>query len=146
MVVNEARIGQAAAADLIRKANEMREYSYCPYSGFSVGAAILADDGRIYGGCNVENAAYSVGICAERTAIVKAISEGARHFRAIAVVGGKHHVPNEYSFPCGECRQVRREFCHPDEFEIIAAKSEIDYRCYTLEELLPESFSPENLV
>lgn len=146
MIVNEAKIGRAAAAVLIRKANEMREYSYCPYSEYSVGAALLAEDGRIFGGCNVENAAYSAGICAERTAIVKAVSEGARSFKAIAVIGGKKLVPDEFSFPCGECRQVMREFCDSAQFEIIAARSETDYRCYTLEELLPESFSPQNLI
>lgn len=131
---------------LIRKAMEMRKRSYCPYSEFSVGAALLTEGGRVYGGCNVENAAYSVGICAERTAFVKALSEGERSFTAIAVVGGKEPEAGQYSFPCGECRQFMREFCDPDTFEIIAARSEKDYKRYTLGELLPESFGPGNLV
>lgn len=131
---------------LIRKAMDMRKKSYCPYSEFSVGAALLTEDGRIYGGCNVENAAYSVGICAERTAFVKALSEGESSFTAIAVVGGKEAEAGQYSFPCGECRQFMREFCDPDTFEIIAARSEKDYKRYILGELLPESFGPGNLV
>ena len=140
MVVNEARIGQAAAADLIRKANEMREYSYCPYSGFSVGAAILADDGRIYGGCNVENASYGAAICAERTAFVKAVSEGARHFTAIAIAGGMNGVITEAATPCGICRQVMSEFCGKD-FIILLALPDGKYEEHTLGELFPLAFN-----
>ncbi len=131
---------------LIRDAMKMRERSYCPYSGFSVGAALLTKEGRIYSGCNVENAAYPNGICAERTAFVKALSEGEHSFSVIAIAGGKAAVPEGYSFPCGECRQFMREFCDPETFVIIAARSEEDYKSYTLEELLPESFGPGNLV
>ena len=131
---------------LIRKAMEMRKRSYCPYSEFSVGAALLTEGGRVYGGCNVENAAYSVGICAERTAFVKALSEGERSFTAIAVVGGKEPEAGQYSFPCGECRQFMREFCDCDTFAVIVARSREDFRIFTLEELLPNSFGPESLV
>ena len=99
-----------------------------------------------HAGCNVENAAYPAAICAERTAFVKAVSEGCRRFTAIAVTGGIGPEPEDYSWPCGECRQFMREFCEPDRFVVITAKSETDYRCYTLEELLPESFGPGNLV
>jgi len=139
-------IGSETALKLIRTAMEMRKRSYCPYSSFSVGAALLTEDGNIYTGCNVENAAYPAAICAERTAFVKAVSEGCRRFTAIAVTGGIGPEPEDYSWPCGECRQFMREFCEPDRFVVITAKSETDYRCYTLEELLPESFGPGNLI
>lgn len=139
-------IGTGMASELIRTALEMRKRSYCPYSNYSVGAALLAEDGSVHTGCNVENAAYPAAICAERTAFVKAVSEGCRRFTAIAVTGGIGPEPEDYSWPCGECRQFMREFCEPDRFVVITAKSETDYRCYTLEELLPESFGPGNLV
>ena len=139
-------IGSETALKLIRTALEMRKRSYCPYSSFSVGAALLTEDGNIYTGCNVENAAYPASICAERTAFVKAISEGCLHFTAIAVTGGIGPEPEDYSWPCGECRQFMREFCEPDKFVVITAKSETDYRSYLLEELLPHSFGPGNLV
>ena len=136
----------AEAERLIRAAMQMRERSYCPYSGFSVGAALLTESGSIYTGCNVENAAYSAGICAERTAFVKAVSEGERAFRAIAIVGGKSPAAEGYSWPCGECRQFMREFCDTDSFLVIIARDETEYRCLTLGELLPESFGPDNLI
>ena len=139
-------IGSETALMLIRTALEMRKRAYCPYSSFSVGAALLAEDGSVYTGCNVENAAYPATICAERTAFVKAVSEGCLHFKAIAVTGGTGPEPEDYSWPCGVCRQFMREFCEPDKFVVITAKSETDYRCYTLEELLPESFGPGNLI
>ena len=122
----------------------MRERSYCPYSGFSVGAALLTGEGKIYGGCNIENASYSVTLCAERTAIAKAVSEGERNFTAIAIAGGKDTVPDGYSFPCGTCRQYMREFCGSS-FIVIVARSAQDYKIFTLRELLPNSFGPENL-
>ncbi len=131
---------------LIRTALQMRKKAYCPYSGFSVGAALLCSDGTVYTGCNVENAAYSVSICAERTAFVKAVSDGKREFTAIAIAGGKTEQPEKYSYPCGTCRQLMREFCHPEDFKIITAVSLDDYRICTLKELLPESFGPGNLV
>ena len=139
------KLDRDKAQALIRIANQMREKSYCPYSGFAVGAALMTEQGRVYGGCNVENAAYSASICAERTAFVKAVSEGERSFRAIAIVGGKKPVPVDYSFPCGACRQFMREFCDPDTFEVITAISEEDYITYSLAQLLPESFGPGHL-
>ena len=139
-------IGPAEISELISRAMEMRAFSYCPYSGFSVGAALLTSDGNVYTGCNVENAAYGASICAERTAFVKAVSEGECSFRAIAIVGGKAHEAENYSFPCGECRQFMREFCDPETFTVIAARSLTDYRSHLLRDLLPESFGPGNLV
>ena len=146
MTGSQQLIGPSEAVKLIQIANEMRKRSYCPYSSFSVGAALMTSDGSVYTGCNVENAAYSVSVCAERTAFVKAVSEGVRDFRAIAIVGGKRSEAEDYSWPCGVCRQLMREFCDPERFVIIVAKNETDYICRTLAELLPESFGPGNLV
>ena len=112
-----------------------RKFSYAPYSGFRVGAALLAGDTTIYGGCNIENAAYSPGNCAERTAFFKAISEGKRSFSAIAIAGGDSFLP-----PCGACRQVMCEFCEKD-FKVIFVKNEDEFIIKTLEEILPFSFS-----
>ena len=123
---------------LIRKALEAREYSYSPYSGFRVGAALLCVDGTVYTGCNIENRAYGPTNCAERTAFFKAVSEGHREFTAIAVVGGGKEP--EWCYPCGVCRQVMAEFCSADEFRIICAKSEDEYQVFTLGELLPRMF------
>ena len=139
-------LNAATIKGLIQKAQAMRKRSYCPYSGFSVGAALLTNSGRVYGGCNVENASYPVTICAERTAMVKAVSEGDCGFRAIAIVGGKSAAPEGYSAPCGSCRQFMREFSDPAIFEIIVAKDPEDYKIFTLEELLPASFGPGNLI
>ncbi|MBQ9033468.1 MAG: cytidine deaminase [Lachnospiraceae bacterium] len=138
-------VSDALITELIEKALLMRELSYSPYSGFSVGAALLTQEGRIYGGCNIENAAYSVTICAERVAMSKAVSEGEYRFRALAVAGGKEKTPDVYSFPCGSCRQFMREFCDTERFLVIVAKSTEDYKVYTLEQLLPNSFGPEAL-
>lgn len=131
--------------ELIKSALEARKKSYSPYSEFKVGAALLTRELRIYTGCNIENAAYSPGICAERTAVYKAVSEGWKGFKAIAVTGGKGENPNAYAFPCGVCRQVMREFVNPEEFLVIVAKSCDDYQVYTLSQLLPESFGPDHL-
>lgn len=121
--------------------------SYAPYSHYQVGAALLSENGIVYRGCNIENAAYTPTNCAERTAFFKAISEGVRSFCAIAIVGGgQGQEITQYAFPCGVCRQVMMEFCDPEHFLIIAAKSEADYRCFLLRELLPEGFGPQNLV
>ena len=120
-------------------------YSYTPYSDFKVGAALLGKNGRIYTGCNIENAAYTPTNCAERTAFFKAVSEGVKEFDAICIVGGKGGVVTEYAPPCGVCRQVMMEFCDPDEFRIILAKDEGDYQAYMLAELLPYGFGPGNL-
>lgn len=131
--------------DLIRKAIDMRSFSYVPYSHFAVGAALLAEDGQIFTGCNIENAAYTPTNCAERTAVFKAVSEGVTSFRAIAIAGGHVGELTDLCPPCGVCRQVLMEFCNPDTFEIILAKSEEAYRIFTLKELLPMGFGPSNL-
>lgn len=125
---------------LIKKAIEMLNFSYAPYSNFHVGAALLTSEGEIYTGCNIENAAYGPSNCAERTAIFKALSEGKKEFEAIAVVGGKNGKIENFCPPCGVCRQVLAEFCKKD-FEIVLAKSTNEYKIMTLEQLLPESFS-----
>ena len=130
---------------LIETALAQRALSYTPYSGFKVGAALMAKDGTIYTGCNIENAAYGPSNCAERTAFFKAVSEGVREFRAICVVGGKGESLTEYAAPCGVCRQVMMEFCRPEEFEIILAKNKKEYDVYPLKELLPLGFGPANL-
>ena len=126
---------------LILKAHEMQGMSYAPYSGFNVGAALLTEDEEIFGGCNIENAAFSPTICAERTAIFKAVSEGNRDFRAIAIVGGKNREIGDLCFPCGVCRQVMAEFCDPDSFLILTRNREGKTLIHTLRELLPESFA-----
>lgn len=125
---------------LIKKAIEMLNFSYAPYSNFHVGAALLTSEGEIYKGCNIENAAYGPSNCAERTAIFKAVSEGKKEFEAIAIVGGKNGKIENFCPPCGVCRQVLAEFCKKD-FEIVLAKSTNEYKIMTLEQLLPESFS-----
>lgn len=125
---------------LIKKAIEMLNFSYAPYSNFHVGAALLTSESEIYTGCNIENAAYGPSNCAERTAIFKAVSEGKKEFEAIAVVGGKNGKIENFCPPCGVCRQVLAEFCKKD-FEIVLAKSTNEYKIMTLEQLLPESFS-----
>ncbi len=132
--------------DLISNAVNAREKAYCPYSKYAVGAALLLNDGKIVTGCNIENAAYGPSNCAERTAIFKAVSEGYTHFKAIAIIGGTQgKLINQFAFPCGVCRQVMREFCDPDTFVVIVAKSVTEYKVYSLSELLPEGFGPENL-
>jgi cytidine deaminase len=133
---------------LLEKAAAVRANAYTPYSHFSVGAALLAKDGSIYQGCNIENASYPAGNCAERTAVFKAVSEGKRSFLAIAIVGGKEGRDADDSCPpCGICRQVLREFTDPKTFRVILGKPEAPdkARTYRLEELLPVSFGPENL-
>lgn len=131
---------------LIEKALYARTFSYSPYSEYQVGAALLAADKTVYTGCNIENAAYSPTNCAERTAFFKAVSEGKKEFRAIAIVGGsKNKEITKYAYPCGVCRQVMMEFCQPDGFHIIAAKSVAEYEVKSLGELLPEGFGTDNL-
>lgn len=131
--------------EMIDLAIEQLNYSYTPYSGFKVGAAILTKEGKIYKGCNIENAAYTPTNCAERTAFFKAVSEGERAFQAICVVGGKDGILTEYAAPCGVCRQVMMEFCDPNTFQIILATSKDQYEIFTLKELLPLGFGPNNL-
>ena len=130
---------------LIEQAFQALPRAYAPYSHVHVAAALLCRDGEIYMGCNVENASYPAGICAERSAFSAAVSSGKRQFDAIAIVGGKDGKAQDYCAPCGICRQVMREFVRPDEFLILLAKSPSEYREYTLSQLLPESFGPENL-
>ncbi len=131
---------------LIREAITARKMSYAPYSGYQVGAALLTTDGQVVRGCNIENAAYTPTNCAERTAFFKAVSEGKRDFKAIAIVGSpKGDAITQYSYPCGVCRQVMMEFCNPETFQIIVALSEEEYQCKTLAAFLPWGFGPENL-
>ena len=125
--------------ELVILAKKAAEGAYAPYSGFTVGAALLAKDGKMYSGCNIENAAYSPTNCAERTAFFKAVSEGEREFSAIAVVGGKNLDFKEFCPPCGVCRQVMSEFCDGD-FRIILGRNDEELKVYTLKELLPLSF------
>ncbi len=136
--------------NLIRVAADARKFAYAPYSQFAVGAALLGADAKIYMGCNIENAAFTPGNCAERTAIFKAVSEGCKEFTAIAIVGGKLGegalAQAGYTAPCGVCRQVLREFVDPSTFIVILARTIEEYKVYTLEELLPESFGPDNLM
>lgn len=130
---------------LMKMALEARENSYSPYSNFRVGAALLCADGTVYTGCNMENAAFTPGICAERTAIYKAVSEGKRAFEAIAIAGGPVDGEPALTAPCGVCRQVMREFCDPEEFRIILGAGTGEKQVYRLKELLPLSFGPDNL-
>lgn len=132
---------------LINAAFEARKAAYTPYSGYRVGAALLTAMGEIISGCNIENASYGATNCAERTAFFKAVSEGKREFTAIAIAGGTEEgdSTSDYAYPCGICRQVMREFCDKDTFRVIVAKSAEDYEEYTLEQLLPRSFGPQNL-
>ena len=124
---------------LIELAKNAMENAYAPYSGYKVGAALLCADGTVYTGCNIENAAYSPTVCAERTAIFKSVSEGKREFTAIAVCGGKNGEITGFFPPCGVCRQVLREF-GADDFLVYLAGPDGQYRTRTLAELLPDSF------
>ncbi|QJA07926.1 cytidine deaminase [Romboutsia sp. CE17] len=133
---------------LIDKAFEAQQFCYTPYSGFNVGAALLCDNGNIYKGCNIENAAFTPTNCAERTAFFKAISEGDNKFTAIAIVGNKNGLkPGEGDFcaPCAVCRQVMAEFCDLDTFKVYIAKSRDEYLEYTLGELLPLAFTGKDI-
>ncbi len=130
---------------LVKLAIKAREYSYSPYSNFRVGAALLTKSGKVYGGCNIENAGHTPSNCAERTAFFKAVSEGEKEFEAIAIAGGPAEGIIDYCAPCGVCRQVMMEFCDYEAFEIILGKSEDDYQSFTLKELLPMGFGPKDL-
>lgn len=130
---------------LAEKALKAREFAYCPYSRFAVGASLLSEEGEIFTGCNMESAAYSPSICAERAALAKAVSEGRRRFRAIAVAGGPQDKPPAgYCSPCGVCRQSLAEFCQRD-LTVILVKSAREVRLTTLGELFPFGFSAEDL-
>ncbi len=129
---------------LIHSALMARERAYCPYSGFAVGAALLAKNGSVYTGCNVENAAFSPSCCAERTAFFKAVSEGVKEFERIAIVAQNVKEGKiEKATPCGVCLQVMLEFCDPDAFEVVTALSVKEYEAYRLRELLPHGFQRE---
>ena len=130
-------------ADLIALAAEMTRHSYAPYSHFHVGAALLCRDGRVWTGCNIENAAFGPTVCAERVAFFSAIRDGARDFERIAVVGGEEGRITSFTYPCGGCRQVMREFCGDDFAVIVSDGKEI--REIALGDLLPHSFSPADL-
>lgn len=132
---------------LVEMAYEARKKSYSPYSHFAVGAALLAKSGKIYTGCNIENAAYTPTNCAERTAFFKAVSEGEQGFLAVAIAAGPTdgRPYDEYCAPCGVCRQVMMEFCDPDAFLVIISRGINDYRTHTLKELLPLGFGPGDL-
>ena len=132
--------------ELIQFAYEAQSRSYSPYSGFATGAALEADNGRIFLGCNIENAAYSPTNCAERTAFFKAVSEGVRTFSRIAIVGNYPGREGDYCAPCGVCRQVMAEFCNPETFQVILARSPEEYKVYLLKDLLPVGFGPSNLI
>jgi cytidine deaminase len=123
--------------DLLKQAMQAREKAYAPYSNYKVGAALLTTDGKIFQGCNVENAAYGPSMCAERVAVFKAVSEGHTDFEAIAVVTVNSGTP------CGVCRQVLREFA--SNMTVIIGDVEGNYQVFTLPDLLPHSFGPENL-
>ena len=133
-------ISETEETELVRQALEARKQAYAPYSGYTVGAALLTVNGHRYLGGNIENASYGATNCAERTAFFKAVSEGERKFIAIAIAGGTEgEDPVEYAYPCGICRQVMQEFCR-DDFVIYVVNSEQDYQRYTLKELLPFGF------
>ena len=130
------------AEELIKAAMEAKEHAYVPYSHFRVGAALLTKSGKVYQGCNIENAGYSPTNCAERTAFFKAVYEGEREFAAIAINGDG----DDYLYPCGVCRQVMMEFCDPETFRIILAIDKEHYDIYTLKDLLPLGFGLRNLI
>ena len=130
--------------ELYFEAVKAMENSYSPYSSCKVGAALLTKSGKLFTGTNIENAAFGPTVCAERVAVFKAVSEGERDFLKIAVVGGKNGGINGIFAPCGVCRQVLREFCS-DGFEILLGETKDDFKKLTLKDLLPLSFSPENV-
>ena len=139
------KLEQTQIRDLIRRAFAARKFAYTPYSHFNVGAALLTRNGKVYTGCNIENAGYTATNCAERTALFKAVSAGERQFSAIAIVGSKEGTVNELvTGPCGVCRQALYEFSGPD-LTVIMARTEEDYIVTTLGQLLPYGFGPANL-
>ena len=129
--------------ELMEAAYKAREMSYSPYSGFSVGTALLCTDGTVYLGCNIESATFTPTNCAERTAFFKAVSEGKRSFSAIAITGGRHGETSPFCAPCGVCRQVMAEFCKRD-FKILLGTKE-DIRTYSLNDILPFAFTVESM-
>lgn len=128
---------------LLKLANKARKNSYAPYSGFRVGAALLGDSGKVYLGCNVENASYGATCCAERTALFTAISDGERGFQALALIGGKQDEGDDGIFPCGICRQALTEFC-PSDMPVVVKYGNV-YKVFALGDLLPKAFTPNDL-
>lgn len=133
-------------SELVKLAMKARENSYSPYSNFRVGAALLTKSGKVYTGCNIENAGQTASNCAERTAFFKAVSEGEREFKSIAIVGGPADGNIDFCPPCGVCRQVMMEFCDYENFKIIIGKSEEEFQVFTLQQLLPMGFGPKDLM
>ena len=131
--------------ELIDLAIEARNNAYTPYSDFKVGVALLSKEGKVYKGCNIENAAYTPTNCAERTAFFKAVSEGATDFEAIAIVGGYDKDGLKFCPPCGVCRQVMMEFCESDKFRILLLDEDDEIKSYLLKDILPFGFGPKNL-
>ena len=129
--------------ELLQYAVEAREMAYAPYSGFRVGAALLGTSGKLYKGCNVENAAYSPTNCAERTALFKAVSEGEREFTAIAIVGGMGETINDFCAPCGVCRQALAEFCGPN-FRVVLGTPDHP-QAFAFQDVLPYGFTKKDL-
>ena len=129
----------------IRLAIDNLKMAYTPYSNFKVSSVLIGRSDKIYTGVNIENASLTPTNCAERTAFFKAVSEGEKEFKRIIIVGGKDGKVDDYCAPCGVCRQVMMEFCDPEEFEVIVAKDEDDYKLFKLKELLPLGFGPSNL-
>lgn len=142
---NKSEMTNEILMQLFSESKKMLRMSYAPYSSFKVGAALLCKNGKIFTGCNIENAAYGPSNCAERTAFFKAVSEGFTEFEAILILGGKNGVVKDYCPPCGVCRQVMMEFCDPETFSIFLASSENDIKEYKLKELLPLGFGNKNL-
>ncbi len=130
--------------ELCKEAIDAMKNAYAPYSGYKVGAALLTEKGKLFAGCNIENAAYTPTVCAERVALFNAISSGERKFTALAVAGGKDGVISGAFPPCGVCRQVMAEFCAPD-FTVLVVTGEDSYKKYTLNELFPQAFTPKNI-
>ena len=128
--------------ELCKEAIDAMKNAYAPYSGYKVGAALLTEKGKLFAGCNIENAAYTPTVCAERVALFNAISSGERNFTAIAVAGGKDGVISGAFPPCGVCRQVMAEFCAHD-FTVLVVTGEDSYKKYTLNELFPQAFTPK---
>lgn len=144
--MEENRLTALEKQNLLRQAEQARRNAYAPYSQFMVGAALLGESGRVYAGCNVENASYPAGICAERAAVAQAVSQGERRFKAIAIVGGNVQQQSGFApaYPCGICRQVLQEFGGRQPLTVLTGSSS-QWEEYTLSQLLPHSFGPEAL-
>lgn len=140
-----AGMDKIAYQRVIQAALDARKKAYAPYSHYAVGSALVTKEGKLFTGCNIENASYGASNCAERTAFFKAISEGEQEFTAIAIAGGAEETIQEYAYPCGICRQVMQEFCQPN-FKILVVKDLDQVMEYTLQQLLPFGFGGESIV